>query len=369
MENPFKFGTIVEGEYFTDRIVELESIKRVLQSPNHLVLISPRRFGKSSLVKKAVAQVGRPCIALNIQQMTSTADLASGLLKGIFRLHPLEKIRHKMTHFRVVPTVSTNPLTGAIDLSFPLATDENVVLEDVMELLENVGSESKRTIVALDEFQDILELEKGIDKKLRATMQGQKNVNYIFLGSQESMMTEIFERKKSPFYHFGNLMYLKKIHYADFYAYVNERLSPVMGDNASETADEILKFTACHPYYTQQLSSQVWEMAAYDSPRAGIVEAAVNRIITTHDYDYERLWLNFNLTDRRTLQALSTGEKRENLREIPSSTLFSSIQRLVKKGYVIKSDGFELEDPFFRRWIITQLQACPSTGSGTVGGR
>ncbi len=84
----------------------------------------------------------------------------------------------------------------------------------------------------------------------------------------------------------------------------------------------------------------------------------MNRITTSHDYDYERLWLNFNLTDRRTLQALSTGEKRENLREIPSSTLFSSVQRLIKKGYVVKSDGFELEDPFFRRWIITQLQAC-----------
>ncbi len=355
MENPFKFGTIVEDEYFTDRVAELESTMRVLQSPNHLVLISPRRFGKSSLIKKAVAQAGRPCISLNIQQMTSTADLASGLLKGIFRLHPLERIRHKMTHFRVVPTVSTNPLTGSIDLSFPVATDEDVVLEDVMELLENVGSDVDRTIVVLDEFQDILELEKGIDKKLRAMMQVQKNVNYIFLGSQESMMTEIFERKKSPFYHFGNLMSLKKIPYTDFYAYVSERLNPVMGDYAPEAAAGILKFTDCHPYYTQQLSSQVWGMAAYDSIRTGIVEAAVNGIITSHDYDYERLWLNFNLTDRRTLQALSTDEKREKLREIPSSTLFSSIQRLIKKGYVIKSDGFELEDPFFRRWIISQL--------------
>ena len=358
MENPFKFGTIVEDEYFTDRTAELESIKRVLQSPNHLVLISPRRFGKSSLVKKAVAQTDRNCISLNIQQMTSTADFASELLKGIFRLHPFEKVRRKMTHFRVVPTLSTNPLTGAIDLSFPIATDETVVLEDVMELLENVGSEDNRTIVVLDEFQDILELEKGIDKKLRALMQEQKSVNYIFLGSQESMMTEIFERKKSPFYHFGNLMYLQKIPHADFYAYVNERLSPVMGgDAAAEATEEILVFTSCHPYYTQQLSSTVWEMAVYDSMRQGVVEAAVNKTVTAHDYDYERLWVNFNLTDRRTLQSLSRGEKRESLREIPSSTLFSSLQRLVKKGYVIKSGTFTLEDPFFRRWILSQLGA------------
>ena len=67
MKNPFKFGTIVEGEYFTDRDDELQQIKQLLNSDNHLILISPRRFGKSSLVKKAVTQVARPCISLNLQ--------------------------------------------------------------------------------------------------------------------------------------------------------------------------------------------------------------------------------------------------------------------------------------------------------------
>ncbi len=357
MENPFKFGTIVDETYFTDRTAELQVIQKVLQSPNHLILISPRRFGKSSLVRKALTQASRPYISLNIQQMTSTADFSALLLKGIFRLHPFEKIRRKMTHFRVIPTISTNPVTGAIDLSFPVVTNETAVLEDVMSLLEKVGSAENRTIVVLDEFQDILNLENGIDRKLRAMMQEQKNVNYIFLGSQESMMTEIFERKKSPFYHFGNLMYLKKIPYKDFYDYVNERLNPVMGEASAAVSGKILEFTSCHPYYTQQLSSQVWEMAAYDSPDRDIVDAAISKIVTSHDYDYERLWLNFNLTDRKTLHSLCRGGKSDIHREIPSSTLFSSLQRLVKKGYVIRTDGFEFEDPFFRLWIISQISA------------
>ena len=71
MKNPFKFGTIVEGEYFTDRTEELESIKQLLNSDNHLILISPSSFGKSSLVKKAVTQVARTCISLNFQMVLS----------------------------------------------------------------------------------------------------------------------------------------------------------------------------------------------------------------------------------------------------------------------------------------------------------
>ena len=351
--NPFKLGTIVGNEYFTDRTAEVEEIRRAMQGPNHLVLISPRRFGKSSLVKKAVSDLGRPVVFINLQQITGTEELASMLLKGVFRLFPIERLKHRMAHFRFIPTISTNPLTDAIDLSFPIATDETAVLEDVMDLIDKLGSEKERIIVVLDEFQEILEIEKGIDKKLRAMMQVQENINYIFLGSQESMMTDIFERKKSPFYHFGKLVYLKKIPHDDFFEYVSERPAPVMNDSASRAAETILSFTLCHPYYTQQLASQVWEIAAYESVSQDIVEQAIGRIVTTHDY--ERLWLNFNLTDKKLLQALCLGKTEESRRLMPASTFNSSVQRLMKRGYVIRTGRLELEDPFFRRWILGQM--------------
>ena len=69
MKNPFKFGTIVEDDFFTDRINELKYIKQKLDSENHLIMISPRRFGKSSLVLKAVKSVNRPYIMLNLQKV------------------------------------------------------------------------------------------------------------------------------------------------------------------------------------------------------------------------------------------------------------------------------------------------------------
>lgn len=351
MKNPFKFGTLVDGEFFTDRVTELESIQRMLDSENHLVLISPRRFGKSSLVAKAVKASGRPSISLNMQNMLSIEDFASKILRELFRLYPLERIRHLMTHFRIAPMVSTNPITNGIDVSFQPVTNGIVLLEDAMALLEKVSTENKKLIVVFDEFQEIMNIRKGLDKQLRSIMQEQQHLNYILLGSQESMMTEIFERKKSPFYHFGKLMHLSKIPYEDFRTYVAERL-PLKEASQNSVVDDILSFTGLHPYYTQQLSAQVWEMMTYDKLFDNVVSEAVNAIIQAHDLDFERLWLSFNRTDRFIMQSLSSNKNPMQNRQMATSTTFSAIKRLMKAGYVIRTEDYEVEDPFFKTWIL-----------------
>ena len=351
MKNPFKFGTLVDGEFFTDRVTELESIQRMLDSENHLVLISPRRFGKSSLVAKAVKASGRPSISLNMQNMLSIEDFASKILRELFRLYPLERIRHLMTHFRIAPTVSTNPITNGIDVSFQPVINGIILLEDAMALLEKVSTENKKLIVVFDEFQEIMNIRKGLDKQLRSIMQEQQHLNYILLGSQESMMTEIFERKKSPFYHFGKLMHLSKIPYEDFRTYVAERL-PLKEASQNSVVDDILSFTGLHPYYTQQLSAQVWEMMTYDKLFDNVVSEAVNAIIQAHDLDFERLWLSFNRTDRFIMQSLSSNKNPMQNRQMATSTTFSAIKRLMKAGYVIRSEDYEVEDPFFKTWIL-----------------
>lgn len=351
MRNPFKFGTLVDGEFFTDRVTELESIQRMLDSENHLVLISPRRFGKSSLVAKAVKASRRPSISLNMQNMLSIEDFASKILRELFRLYPLERIRHLMTHFRIAPTVSTNPITNGIDVSFQPVINGIVLLEDAMALLEKVRTENKKLIVVFDEFQEIMNIRKGLDKQLRSIMQEQQHLNYILLGSQESMMTEIFERKKSPFYHFGKLMHLSKIPYEDFRTYVAERL-PLKEASQNSIVDDILSFTGLHPYYTQQLSAQVWEMMTYDKLFDNVVSEAVNAIILAHDLDFERLWLSFNRTDRFIMQSLSNQKNPMQNRQMATSTTFSAIKRLMKAGYVIRTEDYEVEDPFFKTWIL-----------------
>ena len=354
MENPFKFGTIVENEYFTDRVKEVAYICQFIQSANHLILISPRRFGKSSVVAKAVKQSGRDSITVNLQQVTSVADFSATLLREFFKIHPLERVRHLITHFRIIPTVATNALTGSMEVSFQPGVDASMLLEDVMTLLEKAYSDEHRLVVVLDEFQEIIDLDSRLDKKLRAIMQNQKHINYILLGSQESMMTDIFEKKKSPFYHFGELMKLGKLPRDEFYNYLSERLRDCCKGDSDLYANRILDYTGCHPYYSQQLAANVWQVRMLQPEKEDAFAEAVNNIVTTHGLDYERLWQNINRTNKWIMQriarndVLQTGEYR-------TSTIYSALKRLQREGYVIYSNRYEIEDPFFRDWIINGM--------------
>jgi len=354
MENPFKFGTVVEAEYFTDRVEEVKYIHQFIQGPNHLILISPRRFGKSSVVAKAIGESGRKSITVNLQQVVSVADMAAKILREFFKVHPLERVRHLITHFRIIPTITTNALTRTMDVSFQPGVDATMLLEDVMDLMEKAHNETDRLIVVLDEFQEILELDSRLDKKLRAIMQKQKHINYILLGSQESMMTEIFEKKKSPFYHFGELMRLGKLPRNDFHNYLSVRLKNCFPDKHDSLADHILDYTGCHPYYSQQLASNVWQIGMLQPEQDDVIHVAIDRIVTTHGFDYERLWMNFNRTNKWILRCLATNSPLQT-GEHRTSTIYSALKRLQQNGYVIYTNGYELEDPFFREWILREL--------------
>lgn len=357
MENPFKFGTLVDSPYFTDRVKEQAYLSQYVNSPNHLVLISPRRLGKSSLVKRTMIQTGRPYISINMQQITRVEDLPSLLLKGIFRLNPWEKFKHNLSNFRIIPTVTTSPYNDEMEFSFkPIVNESAIILEDTFALLEKLSDPQNRLIVIFDEFQEILELEKGLDKRLRSILQEQKNINYIFLGSQESMMTDIFEKKKSPFYNFGTLMHLNKIPYEEFQTFIIERLDSFSKADYKGIAEHILSFTDCHPYYTQQLSSRVWELMAYENIMDNTVNAAIGQLVQSHDLDFERCWLSLNRTDRRIIQKLASGNQELYAeRSVPTSTVFSGLKRLMKKGYVIRTEVYDLEDPFFKEWVKTRM--------------
>ena len=351
--NPFKFGTIVEDEYFTDRVNELAQIKQMLDSENHLVLISPRRFGKSSLVARALQQLGRPSITIDLMKVLNVEDFASQILRQVFRVYKFEKVKHLLKHFRVVPTLSYNPVTEGMDVSFvPSVGKPSAMLEDSLELLEKVSSAKNRLIVVFDEFQEVNSIDKTLARQLRAIMQRQKGLNYVFMGSQESMMEEIFEKKKSPFFHFGERMNLKKIPYEDFYAYIENRLPNMPAAQKATVTEDILKFTDVHPYYTQQLSAAVYNAIEYGKVKEDPVAFAIKKQVEEHSLDYERLWANMNRTDRKVMLALAHRENPMADRSVPASTLFSSIKRLLKQGYVIKTGSYELEDPFFGEWIL-----------------
>lgn len=354
MANKFSYGTLAQGDFFTDRKEELAQIKQFLNSENHLILISPRRYGKSSLVRKCVEEIGRPYIWLDMQYATSKASFTTQLLKATLAQYPMERLKHELRHFRILPTATFNPVTNDYQFSFqPSETADTTMLEDVLGLLQKLSTPKEKLIIVLDEFQEVRNIDKNLDRQLRSIMQMQTGLNYIFLGSQEGMMLEIFERKKSPFYHFGGLMRLKKIPYDEFYRFVIERL-PETPDKEGITSD-ILSFTSCHPYYTQQLAFEVSNQIELNQLHEDIVSKSIQAILQAHDLDYERLWETFNNTDKNTLQQLARNEKPLSNRDVATSTTFSSLKRLVKSGVVVRTEDYVLEDPFFKAWLLTKL--------------
>ncbi len=359
IENPFKFGTVVDGQYFTDREDEIVKISSYIKGANHLILISPRRFGKTSLIRKVISDSKRLHVYLDMQLVLSVEDFASQLLKRIYRIFPMQKLKGYIKSFRLIPSVILNPVTGEAEVSFKPGSKDLAPLEDVLNLIEKLGSADRKIIVVLDEFQDIFRIHAGLDRMLRALMQNHKNINYVFMGSGESMIREIFEKKSSPFYRFGSLMTLSKISMDKFVLFLEERFEGITDKNKN-ISETILGISGSHPYYTQQLAFTVWELFGRSGYAPDIVEVAANEIVQSHDNDFERMWNNLNRTDMMVLTGMSTGNISPLSEEFSrlygtgaTSTVFSTLQRLTSKGILIKEDSvYYIDDPFFKRWII-----------------
>lgn len=162
--------------------------------------------------------------------MLSEEDFAAQLLKRIYRILPVQKLKNYIKSFRLIPTVIMNPVTGEVEISFSPGSRDLAPLEDVLNLIEKLGKPEDKIIVVLDEFQDIFRINTGLDRMLRSVIQVHKNVNYVFMGSNESMIRDIFEKKDSPFYRFGILYPLGKIPEAKFRLFLEYNFTGIVND-------------------------------------------------------------------------------------------------------------------------------------------
>lgn len=360
-ENPFKFGSVVDGPYFTNRLKELDFVHNLLKSKNHLILISPRRYGKTSLVYKATTHLGRPVIAIDLQIVTSTNDLASQLLKRIYKAYPAERIKQYIKNFRIIPTITVNPVNNSIEVAFQTTEPSLPLLEDVLNLIDKLGHKSKRPVVIFDEFQEARQIGSQLLPQMRSIMQHHENVNYIFLGSQESAIKNIFKNKKSPFYHFGMVQVLEKIPEDDFMAYLSEgfRTISTRTDEPETLSARILEITKCHPYHTQKIAYMTWEASRRGHHSGPPEQQAIGELLSIQDADYERWWNSLNKTDQKVLLGLCMSPQPplsgSFIRQFDlgtTSTVFSSLKRLSNQGIVIRNKkGYELDDPIFVIWL------------------
>jgi len=267
MERAFVYGMSVEGENFTDRVKETKRLKMNMENGINVILVSPRRIGKSSIVRKVTKEITSPKIRtvyMDIYDCRSEYDFynrfASELLKQTANKtgQVIENIKKFMV--RLTPKISFSPEPmSEISLSLGI-TPQNYKPEEILQLPEIIGqAQGVHIVVCIDEFQQIGEMSDTltIQKRLRGIWQHQRNVSYCLFGSKKHLMNKLFQNRRMPFYQFGEMMYLDKIPTEDWVPFICSRFESQDKKISAELARLICETVESNSSYVQQLAWNV----------------------------------------------------------------------------------------------------------------
>lgn len=267
MERAFVYGMSVEGENFTDRVKETKRLKMNMENGINVILVSPRRIGKSSIVRKVTKEITSPKIRtvyMDIYDCRSEYDFynrfASELLKQTANKtgQVIENIKKFMV--RLTPKISFSPEPmSEFSLSLGI-TPQNYKPEEILQLPEIIGqAQGVHIVVCIDEFQQIGEMSDTltIQNRLRGIWQHQRNVSYCLFGSKKHLMNKLFQNRRMPFYQFGEMMYLDKIPTEDWVPFICSRFESQDKKISAELARLICETVESNSSYVQQLAWNV----------------------------------------------------------------------------------------------------------------
>lgn len=370
VESPFQYGSLATKENFVDRVKERAALKQMLYSGINVSLISPRRWGKSSVVKMAMDELMaenkdvRVCYidAFSIDDINDFYSVfASSVISSTN-----SKIEKAFSDARkyiggIIPGVSiSDGLNSLISIDFKHNPLENNKLE-ILNLPEIIAEDKDiKVIVCIDEFQQLAQLDgySETEGKMRSVWQRQERVSYCFYGSKKHMMMEIFNDSQKPFYRFTNIEFLPKIKITDWIPFIMNGFARTGRSISEEQAGAICRFVDCHSWYVQQLSYFVWADTD-EIVTESILERAFARIIDTNapmfTSDIEKL----TPSQRNMLKAIASGESqlsseavrnRYNLGNLTTITRNKKV--LQTKSFVDANDGvLSISDPIFYRWF------------------
>lgn len=376
MQNPFKFGSVVTGGDFADRRRELAELARELMEGQHLFLLSPRRYGKTSLILATLESLGsRGALAAYVDtfRTTTPVQLLELMAQAVLRAaesRPERLLRLAMELLgRLHPQVGADA-TGKPTLSLDIGTSPRSVLalqEEVLALPERLAEKRKRRLViAFDEFQEMQRFPgAGLEKAMRSHFQHHRRVSYLFAGSRQSVLQDMATRERSPFYKFGRVMSLGPIPQGEFSPFLEARFKRGRLGVSVDVLAAILSAADDVPYNVQRLCHQLWDMLAGKADR--ITEGDIGRaiaIILDQDAPYfSTAWDRLSLHQRQVLQAVARAGGRNvfasdflTVHRLGShSSVQTSLRQLLKEQILLKVNGeYRIADSFFREWIGTR---------------
>jgi AAA+ ATPase superfamily predicted ATPase len=369
--NPFLISGYYSPEFFCDREQEAATILDALHNDRNLTLISPRRMGKTGLIRHVfyLLKEQNPDIVtlyLDIYATQSLGDfvrLLANTVLGKLDSAPQKALNRVSQFLRSChPVITFEELTGLPIITIDVApTEEERTLKEIFDYL---GSSEKRCYIAIDEFQQITEYpEAGVEALLRSYIQFLPNVSFIFAGSRQHVMQEMFTSSKKPFYQSTQLLTLDSIDqnkYAEF-AIAHFDKNSVQLPRA--VFDAIYEKFSGHTWYVQCLLNRLY---GYNrNVNMELVAYATAQITGEMSYSYADLLKAYSAGHIRLIKAIAkegavkevlsgTFISKYNLRA--SSSVSSALKKLLNNEIVYQSKaGYIVYDRFMNEWLRSQL--------------
>lgn len=372
-ESPFIFGRKVSGNSFTDREKETARLLSNFRNRVNTVLISPRRWGKTSLVTKAGDLTNNEKTkviyidAFNLRDATEFYNqLATQVIKGTSSTIETWADHIKRFFTRLSPRFSfgADPLTS-FELSFEVGSVEKNY-QEILDLPEKIAIDKGiRLVICIDEFQNTAIFSESplFHKRLRAAWQNQQHVTYCLYGSKQHMMSLLFEKQSMPFYKFGETIHIGKISEEDWVAFITKQFHLTGKSIERYLAGKIASSVHCHSYYVQQLSHLVW-LRAIDHATEEILTASLDDLLSQNALLYQRDTEMLSETQLNFMKALASGitnglSSQQNLNrfKLGSSANVSKIKKVLVERELIEIHGKETEflDPAYELWFVREV--------------
>lgn len=371
-ENPFRYGIVVDEPFFINREKEIDEITRDLLSGNNLIITSPRRYGKTSLVIKVINQLeeqGYPVIYVDFFRIPDLRQFMNTYAKEI--LSRKSGIKKSLNLFQkwirgIRPAITLDP-SGAP--SFTFTYDQSVALNDSLTDILNLPLkviDDKRWFIVFDEFQDIEKLNgHETEKWFRSVMQFHEQISYVLLGSKTHLIGQMFAQRDRAFYGFGKLMHIDKIPPGEMEKYIVDRMTLTGMHCEPQMAREMIGITDNVPYYVQFIASETWALLRNDDntvTQEKIAQAVKNILNNQQDY-FHQLIEQMSPYQKKVLRALSSEHKMVYSQHFmkkydlgAASSTQRAVEKLISDGIIGKEEQmFVFSNPFFLKYLQDRL--------------
>lgn len=374
MEKAFVYGMSVGGDNFTDRIEETKRIKLDFENGINVILISPRRMGKTSLVKKVISEMNTPeikVVYMDIYDCRSEYDFYNRFAETMMKStgNQLEQVMENIKRFlvRVSPKLSFSPEPNS-EFSVSLGiTPRDYSPEEILDLSERIAKEQGiRIVVCIDEFQQIGEFADSltVQKRLRGVWQHHQHVSYCFFGSKKHLMENIFQSRRMPFYQFGEMLHLKCIPTEYWVPFICSRFEKYGKKISEEYAARICHTVKNYSSYVQQLAWNVMAETEIEVNEESFTEG-FNALLeqnsslfiqqteglTTYQLNFIRLLCNgihSGFNTQSVVEQYSLGSK-SNVDRIKKCLIDRELITIEKEGVFLADCVFEL---WFKREMM-----------------